>query len=174
MAIKLDQRSRGIELLLSDVDGVLTDGGVVYNNHGIESKQFHVRDGLAIKLCHMAGLKFGIITSRNSHVVKLRAAELGIDIVRQGTDDKLQAVQDIAKGFSLALRQVAYIGDDLPDLAVIKAVGLGIAVADAPAELCDAAAYTTRTLGGQGVVRECVEMILKSKQLWTDILARFE
>ncbi len=172
--MKLDQRARAIELLLSDVDGVLTDGGVVYNNHGIESKQFHVRDGFGIKLCHMAGLKFGIVTSRNSHVVKIRAAELGIDLVRQGTDDKLQAVAEIAKGFSLGLNQVAYIGDDLPDLAAIKAVGLGIAVADAPSELCDAAAYTTRVPGGRGAVRESVELILKAKQLWTDILARFE
>lgn len=172
--MKLDQRARVIELLLSDVDGVLTDGGVVYNNHGIESKQFHVRDGFGIKLCHMAGLKFGIVTSRNSHVVKLRAAELGIDLVRQGADNKLQTVEEIARGFSLSLNQVAYIGDDLPDLATIKAVGLGITVADAPAELCEAAAYTTRVSGGRGAVRESVELILKAKQLWSDILTRFE
>lgn len=171
--MKLDQRCQPIELLLSDVDGVLTDGGVVFNNHGIESKQFHVRDGMGIKLAHMAGLRFGVVTSRNSHVVKVRAAELGIDIVRQGTHDKLQAVQEIARGLSLELHQVGYIGDDLPDLAVLKAVGLGVAVADAPPELALAAAYTTKLPGGRGAVRETVELILKAKRLWAEIVARF-
>src|SRR5262245_30054348 len=124
-----------IELILSDVDGVLTDGSIVFNNEGIEIKRFHIRDGLGIKLWQNAGGRFGIVTGRNSHIVNLRAAELGIQIVRQGTDQKLAAARDIAAQLKLDREQVCYIGDDLPDLPAIRFVGLGVSVADGCAEV---------------------------------------
>ena len=93
--MKLSDRCQAIELILTDVDGVLTDGGVIFDNRGIESKRFHIRDGLGIKLWQRAGGKFGIITGRSSHVVALRATELGIDLVRRGADDKLTVAREI-------------------------------------------------------------------------------
>lgn len=160
-----------IEVILSDVDGVLTDGGIIFDNQGIESKRFHVRDGLGIKLWQKAGYRFGLITVRSSHVVKMRVAELGISIVRQGADNKLATIRDIAKELSLAPRQMCYIGDDLPDLPCFSAVGLCVAVADACAELRKAAHYVTQTPGGHGAVRETIEMILKAQRRWEDLIS---
>ncbi len=163
-----------IELIVSDVDGVFTSGAVIFNNQGIETKQFHVRDGLGVKLWQHAGYRFGILTGRTSQVVKLRAAELSIEIIKQGIDDKLPVIRQIASECNLSLSQIAYVGDDLPDLPVIKAVGLGVAVSDAVAEVVQAADYVTEKRGGAGAVREVVEMVLKSKHRWQDITSRFE
>src|SRR5262245_23983179 len=123
--MKLTDRSRRIELILSDVDGVLTDGGIWYDNQGVELKQFHIRDGLGIKLWQRAGFRFGLLTARTSHIVKLRAGELGIDIVRQGFENKLPAALEVIRDCSLNSGQVCYIGDDLTDLPVMRQVGLG-------------------------------------------------
>src|SRR5215213_8991004 len=101
--MKIEQRCQSIELILADVDGVLTDGGLVFDNQGIESKQFHIRDGLGIRLWQQAGYKFGLITGRSSHIVKIRAAELGIDIVRQTAEDKLPAMREIVGKLGLAV-----------------------------------------------------------------------
>lgn len=172
--MKLDARCQTIELILSDVDGVLTDGGLIFDNQGIETKRFHVRDGMAIKLWQQAGFEFGFVTSRTSHIVKVRAAELGVEIVRQGFSQKLPIVNEIAEANGLMLTQVAYIGDDLSDLSVINAVGLGVAVADAAGEVASAAHHTTKTPGGSGAVREVVEMILKSQKRWEDLIRKYE
>jgi YrbI family 3-deoxy-D-manno-octulosonate 8-phosphate phosphatase len=172
--MKLDARCRKIELILADVDGVLTDGGVVLDNQGIETKQFHIRDGLGIKLWQRAGYHVGLITSRTSHIVKLRAAELGIDQVRQGVERKLPVARQIIDERGLSAEQVCFIGDDLPDLAVIQWVGLGVAVADAAAEIRSAAHYVTTLVGGRGAVRETIEMILKAKDRWEDLVGKFE
>ena len=169
----LEQRCQRIELLLSDVDGVLTDGGVIYNNQGIEIKEFHIRDGLGIKLWQRVGHRFGIVTGRASHIVKLRAAELGIDLVRQGVDDKWPVVQELIAELKLEPEQVAFVGDDLPDLPVIGRVGLGVAVADGVEELHRAAHYTTRLTGGKGAVRETIEMVLKAQGRWSALLQRY-
>lgn len=171
--MKLEQRCQEIELLLSDVDGVLTGGQIVFNNQGIESKQFHIRDGLGIKLWQRAGYRFGVITGRSSHIVKIRAAELDVEIVRQTAEDKLPVAQEICSQLGVALKQVCYIGDDLPDLPVISAVGLGVAVADACAEVRDAAQYVTALRGGEGAVRETIEMILKSQRRWDDLIQKY-
>ncbi len=171
--MKIDARCRAIELILSDVDGVLTDGGVWYDNQGIESKQFHIRDGLGIHLWGRAGFQFGILTSRTSHLVKVRAAELGIELVRQGVDDKRVAAGRIASERNWTLDQVCYVGDDLPDLPLMRAVGLAIAVADAAPEVRAAAQWITSLPGGQGAVREAIEKILKEKELWDDVLKQF-
>jgi YrbI family 3-deoxy-D-manno-octulosonate 8-phosphate phosphatase len=171
--MKVPQRCQAIELLLSDVDGVFTDGRVIYDNQGIETKQFHIRDGLGVKLWHRAGGRFGLVTGRSSHVVKLRAVELNIEIVRQGADDKLAVVKQIVAELGLKPEQVGYLGDDLPDLPVVQYVGLGVAVADASPELRQAAHYVTTVPGGFGAVRETIELILKSQRRWDDIVQRY-
>lgn len=169
----LDQRCRAIRLILSDVDGVLTDGKIVLDNQGIESKQFHVRDGMGIRLWRKAGYPFGLITHRSSHIVKTRAAEVGIEILRQGIDDKLAAMRGILQELRLAPAQVCYLGDDLPDMPVVRAVGLGVAVADACAELRQAAHYVTTSPGGSGAVRETIELILKAQARWEDLIQAY-
>ena len=166
----LDERCEPIELVLADVDGVLTDGQVIYNNQGIETKQFHIRDGLGIKLWHKAGYKFGLVTQRSSQIVKLRAAELNVTIVRQGTQDKLTTLKEVLAELGLSAAQACYIGDDLPDLPVIRAVGLGVAVADACEEVRRAAHFVTSLRGGQGAVRETLERILKAQRRWDDVI----
>ena len=127
--MQIEDHFKNISLILSDVDGVLTDGGILFDNEGIETKQFHIQDGLGIQLWQRAGHRFGLVTSRSSHVVQLRANELGIDIVRQGFQEKLPVVQDIIAKENLTAEQVCYIGDDLPDLAVFNCVGLTATVA---------------------------------------------
>lgn len=171
--MKLDERCRAIRLILSDVDGVQTDGGVVLDNQGIETKTFHIRDGFGIKLWMRAGYRFGLVTSRNSHIVQVRANELGIDIVRQGVAEKLSAVRQITEDLNLAMENVCYLGDDLPDLPVIRAVGLGVAVADAAEEVRQGADYTTSVPGGRGAVRETVELVLKNQRRWDDLLQKY-
>jgi 3-deoxy-D-manno-octulosonate 8-phosphate phosphatase (KDO 8-P phosphatase) len=168
---KLCQR---IELILSDVDGVLTDGSIVITNDGIEIKRFYIRDGLGIKLWKRAGGKFGIVTGRNSHIVNLRATELGVDLVRQGTELKLAAMKEILAELNLQPEQVCYIGDDLPDGPALRFAGLGVAVADAAAEVRAAANYVTKLPGGRGAVRETIELILKSQGRWDDLIKKYE
>ena len=166
----LEERCRRIELMLSDVDGVLTDGRVVFDNQGIETKRFHIHDGMGIRLWQKAGYRFGLVTRRNSQVVKMRAAELEIGIVRQGAGDKLATVREVLSELGLSPVQACYIGDDLPDLPAIRAVGLGVAVADAVAELRQAAHHVTTARGGSGAVRETIEMILKTQRRWDDLI----
>lgn len=171
--MKLDERARRIELILSDVDGVLTDGGIIYDNQGIESKRFYVRDGLGIRLWKRAGFRFGILTARTSHIVKLRSSELDLDVVRQGFEDKLPVAREVIAQFDLEPEQVCFIGDDLADLAVMQHVGLAIAVSDAAPEVRAAAQLITDKAGGQGAVREAVEKLLKAKNRWDDLVRKY-
>jgi YrbI family 3-deoxy-D-manno-octulosonate 8-phosphate phosphatase len=173
IADNLRERCQPIELILSDVDGVLTDGGIILDNAGIETKRFHVRDGLGIKLWQKAGYRFGLITVRSSHVVKMRMAELGIDVIRQGANDKLTTARSILAEMHLRPEQACYIGDDLPDLPVAASVGLAVAVADACEELREAAHYVTTLPGGSGAVREAIEMILKAQRRWDDLIQSY-
>jgi YrbI family 3-deoxy-D-manno-octulosonate 8-phosphate phosphatase len=170
---ELERRLARVQLLLLDVDGVLTDGGVTWNNQGIELKTFHIRDGLGLKLWQRAGCRAGIVTGRSSHVVQLRAEELGIGIVRQGVDDKLATTEAILADGGLSWEETAFIGDDLPDLPVIARCGVGIAVADACAEVRAAAALVTTLPGGKGAVREAIERMLKARSGWEAITARY-
>jgi YrbI family 3-deoxy-D-manno-octulosonate 8-phosphate phosphatase len=157
---------RRIKLLLSDVDGVMTDGGVTYDSAGNETKTFNIRDGLGIRLWQRAGGQFGVVTGRESSIVARRCAELEVTLLRQGVSDKLPVVLAIAQECGLTLNEVAYIGDDLPDLPAIRAVGFGVAVADAAEELLNDADYVTSLSGGRGAVRELVEVILKNSDRW--------
>ena len=162
-----------IECILSDVDGVLTDGGIIFDNQGIEAKSFHVRDGLGIKLWQRAGYKFGILTARTSHIVKVRSAELGIDIVRQGFEEKLSIARQVIAELQLEPEQVCYIGDDLTDLPVMRHVGWAVGVADAPDELREHADLVTQAPGGRGAVRELVEHLLKEKGRWDELIRHY-
>jgi YrbI family 3-deoxy-D-manno-octulosonate 8-phosphate phosphatase len=169
----LDRRLAAVQLLLLDVDGVLTDGGVTWSNDGVEQKTFNIRDGLGLRVWQRAGCRAGIVTGRSSRVVQLRADELGIDLVRQGVDDKLAAVAEIMSESGLAWEQVAFMGDDLPDLPVIMRCGVGIAVADACAEVRAAASVVTSLPGGKGAVREAIERMLRARGGWEAIVARY-
>jgi YrbI family 3-deoxy-D-manno-octulosonate 8-phosphate phosphatase len=171
--MKIEERCKRIELILADVDGVLTDGGVFFDNQGIETKRFHIRDGLGIKLWQKAGFKFGLITARSSHIVKVRAAELNVEIVRQGFENKLPVAKEVIGELGLEPDRVCHIGDDLTDLSLMKYVGLGVAVADAVRELRDAADYVTQLPGGRGAVREVVELMLKAKNRWEDLIRNY-
>jgi 3-deoxy-D-manno-octulosonate 8-phosphate phosphatase (KDO 8-P phosphatase) len=171
--MKENERCRRIQLILSDVDGVLTDGGISFDNQGVEHKQFHIRDGLGIRIWQRAGFKFGIVTGRTSQIVKQRAAELGIEIVRQGFEQKWPTVVEVMQGLGLVPEQVCFIGDDLPDLPVIRRVGLGVAVADAVAEVRATAHLVTKHRGGVGAVRELVETILKAQHRWDDVIEKY-
>ncbi len=169
----IDDLCRPIELILSDVDGVLTDGGIIYDNEGIETKKFHVRDGLGIRLWQRAGHRFGIITARNSHIVKVRSTELGIDLVRQGSSEKLTTANEVISQLGLTPQQVCYIGDDLTDRPVIRMAGLGATVADASEEVLEEADLVTKLPGGHGAVRELIERILKAQGRWGDLIQKY-
>ena len=160
-------------MILSDVDGVLTDGGITFDNQGIETKRFHVRDGLGIRLWQKAGGQFGLLTARSSHIVKIRAAELGIDIIRQGFSDKLPVARQLMDESKLTAEQVCYVGDDLTDLQLMSQVGLGVAVSDAAEEVRATAHLVTKLGGGQGAVRELIETILKSQGRWKEIIRSY-
>ncbi|TWT36746.1 3-deoxy-D-manno-octulosonate 8-phosphate phosphatase KdsC [Posidoniimonas corsicana] len=159
----LAETCRRIKLLLSDVDGVMTDGSVLYDSTGAELKSFNIRDGLGIRLWQRAGGVFGVVTGRESPMVERRCRELDVAILVQNSGDKLPKVQQIASEQGVTLDEIAYIGDDLPDLPVIQAVGLGVAVADAAEEVLHAADYTTQLPGGRGAIRELIEVILKQR-----------
>ncbi len=167
------EKARKIKLLLMDVDGVMTDGGIIIDSQGVESKQFNVRDGHGIKLLMRAGVEVGIITSRESPVVALRAKELGIKILHQRALIKLEAFDKILQELKVEEEEVAYLGDDLVDLPILRRVGMAVAVADAVSEVIDQADYVTTSPGGRGAVRELAEMILKAQDAWGRVTERY-
>lgn len=152
--------------IISDVDGVMTDGQIWYDTAGEETKGFHVRDGLGIQRWMLVGHRFGIVTSRTSQVVSRRAAELGITDVVQGVNDKWASAEQMIQGWGCAASAVCYIGDDLPDLAVMPRVGLSVAPADAASDVITAAHWVLQQPGGRGAVRELIERLLKVQQRW--------
>lgn len=162
-----------IELILTDVDGVLTDGRFTLDPRGAESKQFHSRDGQGIRLWQQRGGRVGIVTGRSSQAVTLRAAELDIAIVHQAATDKLPVAEAICDQLGIRLKQVCYVGDDLPDVPVLRAVGLGVAVADAVEEARAVANYITSVRGGHGAIREVVELVLKNTDRWEEAVRRY-
>ncbi len=157
---EIAHRARKIKLILTDCDGVLTDGSLYYTANGEAAKVFHIHDGLAFKLARQAGLKTGIISGRKSAALELRARELNVDYLYHGNDAKLAAYEEIRTAENLRDEQIAYLGDDLHDLELLHRVGLAIAVADAVAEVKAAAHFTTTRNGGRGAFREAVELIL--------------
>jgi 3-deoxy-D-manno-octulosonate 8-phosphate phosphatase (KDO 8-P phosphatase) len=162
----LRERCIAIELLIADVDGVLTAGGIAYGSPELEIKQFHVRDGSGLHLWHRAGKRTGLITGRSSPVVERRAAELGIGFVLQRAADKLPAYQRLLAESGVSNEAVCYIGDDLPDVPPLRACSLAVAVADACSEARAVAHYITQAAGGRGAVRETIELILRCQGHW--------
>ena len=158
-----------IRLLALDVDGVLTDGAIIYGNDGEELKAFSIKDGLGIKLLQRAGIEVAIITGRESQIVQRRARELGIERIIQGREDKLTALRELAQILELELEQCAYMGDDLPDLGAIIDAGLGMTVADAVRAVADCAQWQSSLAGGAGAVREAAEFILRCRGQLEDI-----
>ncbi len=150
-----------IKLVLMDVDGVLTSGEIIYSASGDELKMFNVQDGMGITLARMGGLKTGILTGRKSQLVQRRAEELKIDIVSQGSFDKLPEYEKIKQQLNLRDEEICYIGDDVLDIPVLKRVGFSVAVANARDEVKAITDYVTVAEGGKGAVREVIDKILK-------------
>jgi 3-deoxy-D-manno-octulosonate 8-phosphate phosphatase (KDO 8-P phosphatase) len=169
----IQDRARHIKLLLMDCDGVLTDGRIWLFDNGEEQKGFHTRDGLGLELWHRAGLKSGIISGRNSAAVERRAQGLGMSYVVQGVKEKVQAFTDTVTKAGVTNDEVAFIGDDLNDIPLMLRSGFGVAVADAAAEVRERAHYVTKVSGGQGAVREVIELILKAQDRWKDLTAHY-
>lgn len=167
----LARRCRALKLVLTDVDGVMTDGRVLFLPDGKEATAFNIRDGLGLVLARRAGLRTGLLSGRSSEVVARRAAELGMAVVRQGVRDKAAALREILGEQALAADEVAYVGDDVNDLPVLSEVGLSAAPADAPFEVRACAFMVLTARGGEGCVREFVEAILRARGDWERVLA---
>jgi len=164
--VKAPAKASRIRLLVLDVDGVLTDGVLVYGPAGEEIKRFHVRDGLAMQAARAAGIEVAIISGRASAAVTRRMSELGIVEVHQGIVDKAAELRAMLARLGVRADEAAMMGDDLPDLPVMKSAGLGLAPSDAAPEIKRAAAWVSRARGGHGAVREAVEMLLRSRRAW--------
>ena len=167
------KRAKAIRLLLLDVDGVLTDGRIVYDGKGRELKSFDIKDGQGIKLFQQAGLKVGIISGRKSSAVRLRAKELGIEILHQKALDKAKTLEVILQNNQIRAEQVCFMGDDILDLPVLLRVGLAVAVADGAEEVKTNAHYVTHHPGGRGAVREICELLLKAQGKWEPITRKY-
>jgi 3-deoxy-D-manno-octulosonate 8-phosphate phosphatase (KDO 8-P phosphatase) len=161
-----------IKLIISDIDGVWTDGRIVYGERS-ELKAFHVRDGLAAKLAQRAGITIALLTSRRSQALERRAEELRITEVHQGAADKLIEAERIAQRLGLGFDQILYMGDDLPDLAPMIRAAISAAPADAAPEVLAAATWKLRTNGGHGAFRELVERLLRERGQWDAIIQEF-
>ncbi|AWM42186.1 3-deoxy-D-manno-octulosonate 8-phosphate phosphatase KdsC [Gemmata obscuriglobus] len=170
---ELAARAAAIELLLLDVDGVMTDGSVAYLDDGRELKRFHVRDGSGLKLWRAAGKRVAIVSGRCSSAVERRAAELGVSPVLQGREDKRSALEEVLRVTGVPPDRVCALGDDLPDVPVLRACGLAVAVADACTEARAVAHYVTAVPGGHGAVRDAIEWLLKLAGRWGEVTARY-
>jgi 3-deoxy-D-manno-octulosonate 8-phosphate phosphatase (KDO 8-P phosphatase) len=157
------EKAKIIRLTLFDVDGVMTSGILHYGSHGIESKHFHVHDGQGIKLLKQSGVAIGVITTCQSDIVKRRMQDLGIEHIYQGQINKLPAYEDIKQKLQLSDNQIAYVGDDLPDLPILSRVGLSITVANAPTIIQEHTHWVTKKKGGKGAVREVCDFIMHAQ-----------
>ncbi len=168
----LNARLARVKLFLCDVDGVLTDGMVLMGG-GVESKRFNIRDGLGLKMLQRQGVKVGWVSRRPSGATQQRAADLKIDFLVQSDSNKVEAIESILRKVGLNWPQVCYVGDDVVDLGVLNRVGVGVAVANGVEEARAAADYVTKMAGGQGAVREVVELVLKAQGRWKQIVAEY-
>lgn len=169
----VDKKAKAIKLLVLDVDGVMTDGRIVFADSGEELKGFDVKDGHGIKMLMRSGVGIALLTGRDSRVVLHRAKDLGIDMVYQGAKEKLPVFEQILKEKGFECKEVCYVGDDIVDKPVLKRVGLSISVADAHEELKGTVDYVTSMPGGRGAVREVCELILKAQGNWEDATSRY-
>lgn len=167
------QRASAIRLIAFDIDGVMTDGGLTYNDAGVEAKTFNVQDGLGIKFAQRAGIEVAIVTGRTSGVVAARARDLGVEHLFQGVADKGEVLQQLLARLGLEAKEAAFMGDDLIDLPAMRRVGFAIAPANARPVVKENAHYTTVAAGGHGAVREAIEFILESQDKFASILASY-
>jgi 3-deoxy-D-manno-octulosonate 8-phosphate phosphatase (KDO 8-P phosphatase) len=165
--------AKAVRLAVFDVDGVFSDGHIYYNSQGVETKAFHVHDGLGVQLLKRVGIVTAVITARQSALVTKRMDELGIDHVFQGSQQKQATLALLLKDLALSPTQVCYMGDDLPDLAVMQWVGLAIAPANAHTSVRAVAHYTTTASGGEGAVREACDFILTAQGHLTSLIQHF-
>lgn len=166
-------KAKKIKCVVCDVDGVLTDGFLFLDNHGNELKAFHVQDGMGLKLLMAAGIEVAVITTARNAVIDHRMQQLGIKHYFKGQVDKRKAFNELKERLGFALDEFAYIGDDLPDLPIIQQVGLGVAVANAVAQIKEFAAWETQQQGGRGAVREVCDLILAAQNLEEAALAGY-
>ena len=171
--LTLLERARKTRLLIMDVDGVLTDGRIIQDGHGHELKVFDVKDGHGIVMAHRSKLRTALISGRESETITRRAEELGIELVFQKIWNKLEVYEKILVDTELTHDEVAYIGDDLIDIPLLRRVGLAVAVADAVDEVKAAAHLITQRPGGQGAVREVIELILRAQDHWDSLIERY-
>lgn len=169
--LSVDERARRIRVVLFDVDGVLTDGGVYMHADGLESRRFDIKDGAGIVLARRAGLTVGLISARQSSAAQHRARQLGIDPVRQGVTDKPGTLADLMRTYRWAPESVAYMGDDVVDLPVLRQVGLAACPADAVDEVKAAVHLVTPCQGGHGAARALLELILRAQDRWDALVA---
>ncbi|MRR07435.1 MAG: phenylphosphate carboxylase subunit delta [Deltaproteobacteria bacterium] len=169
----MNLRIAPIRLLILDVDGVLTDGRIVFDSNGVESKFFNVKDGHGIKMLQRAGITVGIISGRESQVATNRAAELGIELVYQKSLDKMIPYRDILAKTGYSDHQVAFMGDDIIDLPLLRRVGFSAAPADAVSDVLSHVHFVTKNRGGWGAVREVCDLILKEQSAWESITAKY-
>jgi 3-deoxy-D-manno-octulosonate 8-phosphate phosphatase (KDO 8-P phosphatase) len=160
------KKAEKIKLVLFDVDGVLTDGAIIIDDEGVETKRFHVRDGQGIALLKRSGIEVGFITGRSSKVVRLRAKELGVRLVYQGMQNKAHAYTEIKRKTGLRDEEIAYVGDDAIDLPILRQSGLAVAVQDCWPGLKNRVDYVTQAAGGKGAAREVSELLLKTQGQW--------
>ena len=169
----IEKRAARIRLVLFDVDGVLTDARVVLHGDGRESKQFHIRDGIAMVCAQRVGLQIGLLSARLSPTTAERAAQLGITLVHQGVSSKVDAFDDILRSVRVSDEEVAYMGDDIVDLGVLARAGLAGAPADAVSEVRQRAHWIAQSPGGAGAAREFLELILRAQGRWDAIVRSF-
>jgi 3-deoxy-D-manno-octulosonate 8-phosphate phosphatase (KDO 8-P phosphatase) len=171
--MSLESKASRIQLLLFDVDGVLTDGAVVMHADGSESKGFHIRDGAAIVWAQRAGLTVGLLSARSSGATAHRAAQLAVRIVEQGVKSKLETYKQIIRDARVEDVNVAYMGDDLLDLPVLTRVGLSAAPADAALEVRERVDFVSSAGGGRGAARELIEIVLRTQHKWDEVLRQY-
>lgn len=164
------EKLKHIKALLLDVDGVLTDGSIIYSDNGSETKVFHVRDGLGIRWLMKSGCIVGIVTGRKSDALIHRCQNLGINLIFDGIRDKASVLNEILDRTGVKAEEIAYMGDDIGDIPLMKQVGLSIAVSDAHADVIERADMVTAAKGGAGAVREVCEQILKARRQWKAII----
>jgi 3-deoxy-D-manno-octulosonate 8-phosphate phosphatase (KDO 8-P phosphatase) len=167
------EKAKAVRLLLLDVDGVMTSGNLLYSKDAIDYKAFNVHDGLGIKLLQKSGVRVGIITGCKSEIIKRRAHDLGIDPIYQGQDNKLLPYEEIKQKLQLTDAEIAYVGDDLPDLPLLRRVGLPLTVSNAPPLLQEQAAYVSLAAGGRGAVRELCELIMQAQGTYSGIIESY-
>lgn len=172
-AASFADRCRRIQWLLSDVDGVMTDGGVIISDRGENTVRFHIRDGLGVRFWRQTGRRFGILTGRTLDAVRLRSEKLQADVIYQGEDDKLATFERFLTAHGVNAESVCYVGDDLLDLPVLRRAGVAMTVPDSPAEVRKVVDQVTQSAGGYGALREVVEIVLKTVGEWQQLVARY-